>query len=307
MKMPVDLDAKIFYLLAFVPVVLTSYFYSQSPAGMAIPLYGFIILILKKSKLFSRKKASRTQKVFGLIVVFASFFIHYVASPFFPNTGFYGFANYSLYIVGLFLLFFEINALKEAFTPLFLVVAFFTSSFVSDLAKSYFTPYLPHFTSLIASVLRAIGLVTMHSSPNVIVLYTRNGPIPLMFVWGCIGFISMYVFSTILIVIMSEDPSSTKTKVIWAILGVLGIFFVNIIRILTIFVGFYFYGYAFDQVHLYIGYVLFITWSIIYLYLFSKRDVASQKIRMIYAKMKKRGSDYYQTEHGLRRMSCKAT
>jgi len=289
-----DNRSKSFYVLAFIPLVLISYFYSRagaSPYPLAIPLYGFIILVIKKPKIFSRSEAGAIQKVFGLVVVLASFFVYFVVSPFFPNAGFYGFANYSLYIVGLFLLFFEVAALKEAFSPLFLVVASFMGSFVSDLAKSYFTPFLPHFTSFIASVLRAIGIVSAYSlsNPNVILLYSSEGPIPLRIIWGCIGFIGMFIFSIILIVIMSEDPSNTKTKVIWSFLGVLGTFLVNIFRLVTVFVGFYFYGYEFDIVHLYMGYVLFIAWSVIFLYLFSKRNVISKRIRMVHAKIWRRG------------------
>lgn len=268
-----------FYILVLVPSVLMSYFYIESPYGLAIPLYVFIILVLKKHKLFSGPEAGTMQKAFGLMVVLASFFVYFVVSPFFPNATFYGFANYSLYIVGLFLLFFKVKVLKEALSPLFLVGALFVGSFFSDLAKSYFEPYLPHFTSFIASLLRAIGIAATQSpsNPNVIVLDALKGPISLVIIWGCIGFISMFVFSVILIVIMLEDPSNTKTKVIWSFLGMLGTFFVNIIRLVTIFVGFYFYGYEYDAVHLYIGYVLFITWSVIFFYLFSKRNVFSEK------------------------------
>lgn len=283
---------KSFYLLALVPFILMYYFYLQSsfgglviPFGLVIPLYGFIILVLKKHRLFSYPKAGVFQKLFGLIVVFASFFAYFIVSPFFPNATFYGFANYSLYIIGLFLVFFQIRALKEAFTPLFLVLAFLTGSFVSDMAKSFFSPFIPHLTSFIANILSMLGIAVTYSpsKPNLIVLNTMMGSIPLMIGWACVGFTSMYIFSIILVVIMSEDPSSTKTKVIWSIIGVLGTFFIGIIRLVTIFVGFYFYGYEYGEiVHSFIGYILFITWSVIFLYLFSKRNTILQKIRTIY-------------------------
>jgi len=277
----------IFYVLAFVPFVLMAPSLFQSPYGLAIPLYAFIILLLKKHKLFSRPDPNAIQKVLGLVAVLASFFVYFIVSPFFPNALFYGSANYSLYIVGLFLLFFEVKALKEAFSPLFLVVAPFLGSSISDLAKLHLTSYLPHFTSFITSLVRAIGIPATQSSfsANVITLYTSNGSIPLIIVWGCIGFTSMFIFSVILVLIMSEDPSSIRTKIVWSILGVLGTFLVNIIRLVTIFVGFHFYGYRFYDIHLYMGYVLFISWSVVFLYLFSKRNTISQKIRMGYAKI----------------------
>ena len=280
--------SKIFYILAFVPFVLMFYFSAEFHLASVVTLYGYIILVIKKPKLFSRPGGSAIQKVFGLVVVLASFFVYYIASPFFPNAVFYGFANYSLYIIGLFLLFFHVKVLKEALSPLFLVGASFLGSFFSDLTKSYFEVYLPNFTSFIASILRTIGIATQHpsSDPNTItMLYTVQGPISLGIGWGCVGFVGVFLFSVILIVIMLEDPSSPKTKVIWSVIGVSGMFFVNLIRIVTIFVGFYFYGYDFDKVHLYLGYILFITWSVIFFYLFSKRNVISQKIRMIRVKI----------------------
>jgi exosortase/archaeosortase family protein len=110
----------------------------------------------------------------------------------------------------------------------------------------------------------------------------------LLIIWGCVGFVSMFVFSVILVIIMVEDPSSTKTKVIWSILGVAGTFLVNVFRIVTLFVGFYFYGYEYDKVHLYIGYILFFAWIALFFYLFSKRNVVYQKIRMTFLAHTKR-------------------
>jgi len=276
-----------FYLLAFIPLLLISYFYVAYLLGLMIPLYGFILLLLKKHKLFSRPEPPVVQKLFGLVVIFASFFVYFFISPFIPEAVFYGFGNYFVYIIGLFLVFFEIRALKEAFSPLFLVGAFVSSSVISSWAGSLFTPYIPHFTLFIVNILRATGMAVTQSLsyPNVVVLHTANGPLSLMFVWACVGFISMYIFSIILVVVLSEEPSNIKTKIIWSIIGVLGIFALNILRIVTLIAGYYFYGYETGQIiHSYIGYILFVTWSLIFLYLFSKRNVISQKMRKLYAK-----------------------
>ena len=282
-----------FYLLAFVPILLLSYSYAEFPLGLMIPLYGFILLLLKKHKLFPRPEPPVVQKLFGLVVVFASFFVYFIVSPFFPEAGFYGFANYFVYIIGLFLVFFEIHALKEAFSPLFLIGAFVSSSVISNWAGSLFKPYIPHFTLFVVNILKATGMAVTQSmsNPNMIVLHTSKGLVSLVFVWACVGFISTYIFSIILVVILSEEPSNIKTKIIWSIIGVLGIFALNILRIVTLFAGYYFYGYEYGQiVHSYIGYILFILWSLIFLYLFSKRNTISLKIRLLHAKIWKRGT-----------------
>lgn len=283
--------SKSFYLLAFVPFLLLSLYYAHVHTefllGLMIPLYGFLILLLKKHKLFSHPEPHVVQKLFGLVVVFASFFVYFIVSPFFPQAGFYGFANYFVYLIGLFLLFFEIRAFKEAFSPLFLIVASISSATVSDLAGTLFQPYIPNFTSFITNILRATGMAVTQSSsyPNVIRMHTAKGPVSLVFVWACVGFISMYIFSIILVVILSETPGNIKTKIIWSIIGVLGILALNILRIIALSAGYYFYGYEYGEtIHSYIGYILFITWSLIFLYLFSKRNTILQKIRRIYAK-----------------------
>jgi len=258
-----------------------------------IPIYGFTLLLMKKHKLFSRPEPPVVQKLFGLVVVFASFFVYFIVSPFIPNAAFYGFGNYFVYIIGLFLVFFEIHALKEAFSPLFLIGAFVSSSVISNWAESLFKPYIPDFTLFIINLLRATGIeVTQSFSyPNVIVSQASKGPTALVIVWACVGFISMYIFSTILVVILSETPSNIKTKITWSIIGVLGIFALNILRIVTLIAGYYFYGYETGQIiHSYIGYILFITWNMVFLYLFSKRNTISLKIRLFNAKIWKRGA-----------------
>ncbi len=279
---------KSFYPLALVPLPLMFYFYAQSPFGLMIPLYGFILLVLKKHKLFSQPTPGAIQKLFGLILVLASFLAYYIVSPFFHKAVFYGFGNYFFYTSGLFLIFFQIRALKEAFSPLFLTVAFVAGSSVSDFAESLFSPFIPQLTSFIASILNTLGIAATYSlsRPNIIVLNTMKGSLPLSIDWACVGFAGMYIFSIILVLIMLEDPSSAKTRVIGAIIGVLGTFFIGMIRLITIFVGFHFYGYGYGQaIHSFIGYILFITWTVIFFYLFSKRNTISQKIRRLYTRI----------------------
>lgn len=281
--------AKSFYLLALIPVILMFFSYTRSPLGLVVPIYGFILLVLKKRKLFSHQRAGLFQKLLGLITVVASFFAYFLTSPFFPGVVFYGYANYFLYTIGLFLIFFQIQALKEAFSPLFLVAAFVTSSFVSDLAKSLFASVIPQLTGFVAAVLNALGIAATYSTnaPNTIVLNTAKGSLPLAIDWACIGFTTVYLFSIILIVIMYEDPSRIRTKVIWSTVGVLVTFLIAGIRLVAIFAGFYFLGSKYGQlIHLYGGYVLLITWSVIFFYLFSKRNAIIQKIKGIYEKVK---------------------
>lgn len=274
-----------FYVLAFAPLLLIMYYHVKWPFPVVIPLYGFLLLLIKKQNLSLRHEAGSIQKAFGLLVVLGSFFVYYALVPFYPSMAFYGSANYAIYIFGLFLTFYDISALREAFTPLFLIVAATSSSFISSWLELYLAPYIPDFVSFLAAILRTLGIeVTTHS--QIIVLQTVKGPLPLAFVWGCVGATSMLIFSIILVVTLFEESANLKTKLVWASIGLIGTFILNIVRVIIIFLADYFYGFEVGgQVHYVIGYALFITWLAIFFYTFSKRQIISGKIQSIKQKL----------------------
>lgn len=275
-----DNRPKIFYAAAFVPFVLIIYSYAAWPFDIAVPLYGFVLLAIKQPKLFSKKEANSLQKPFGLLLMFASFFLYFALAPFFPDAAFYGVGNYALYILGLFLLFFEVHALREAFSPLFLIVATTSTSIVSGLVEPFLSPYIPNMVSLIVTIIRSFGMKAdvLGWDYPIIMLYTPYGKFPIQFVWGCVGFTSVLLFSIILLVVLFEEPCSLRTKILWSIAGLLGVFFLNIVRVIMLFLTDYFYGYeAGAQVHYFIGYAIFITWIGIFFYAFSRRQAKTLK------------------------------
>jgi len=273
----------LFYVLSFAPLILIAY---SEVFGVVIAMYGFTLLLIKKRNLSHRHEAGETQKVLGLIIILGSFFVYYALAPFFRSVAFYGRANYVAYIFGLFLVFFDVSALREAFTPLFLIVAATSSSFISRWLEPHLTPYIPHFTSLIVAILRTLGVGVKTYNPNFIELQTSKGPLLTIFVWGCVGVDSILIFSIILVVVLFEESSSFRAKMLWSVVGVLGTLFVNVIRIIIIFLADYFYGFEVGgNVHYFIGYVLFITWLAIFFYTFSKRQVILGKIQWVKQKL----------------------
>lgn len=275
----------IFYLSALAPLVLIIYY---NVFSAIIPLYGFLIFLIKREKLISLPDSGFLQKLLGSIIIVGSFFVYYVIVPFFPYVGFYGAANYATYLLGLFLFFFNLSAIKEAFSPLFLIVAATSSSIVSNIAEPHLSPYLtPSLQKIIETILRTLQIkFTTHS--RVIVLQTWKGPLPLAFVWGCVGFYSTLVFSIILVVLLSENPSNIKTKLTWATIGLTGTLIINIIRITTIFIVDYHYGADVGgKIHYFIGYALFTAWLATFLYMFTKRQTIIKQIKSIKNKLHK--------------------
>jgi len=109
----------------------------------------------------------------------------------------------------------------------------------------------------------------------------------MVFVWGCVGVASMLIFSIILVVTLFEESANLKTKLVWAFIGLIGMFILNIFRVTIIFLADYFYGFEVGgKVHYILGYALFITWLAIFFYTFSKRQVISEKFQSIRQKLR---------------------
>ena len=83
----------------------------------------------------------------GVTIVLGSFFVYYPLVSLFPRASFYNIANYATFILGLFLTFFEISALKQAFIPLFLIVAATLNYLLFDGLEPLLSPYINHFIS----------------------------------------------------------------------------------------------------------------------------------------------------------------
>jgi len=276
----------LFYILALVPVLAILFY---SPLSVIIPAYGFILLYLKSQKLHTFKNADHIQKIVGFFLIIASFFVYYLLGRVFPDVGFYGGANYIVYLLGLFLVFFELSALKEAFAPLFLIAAATSTSQIELFLKPYLAPYSNDFALLIASILKTLGMnvsVSHSSDMALLSFYSMHGNLIMTaFVYECIGVYSALTFSIILVVVLFEDPSDLKVKLLFSALGVLGTFIVNIIRVTIIFITDYFYGAeAGGQIHYIIGYILFSAWIVCFLYLYSKRQTVLGKIRSLWRK-----------------------
>jgi len=277
--------ANLFYILAFAPLLLILY---HNPFNTVISFYGFLLLIMKKFRLFSYQEATLIQKLFGFLIIISSPFIHLALLPFFPWAIHYGPANYATHILGLFLVFFNITALKEAFAPVFLIIAPSAAPIASRWAESYLKPLLPFFTSLVVTIINVVGIkaVIHNSHPTWIVMYTPNGTSTSQIIWACIGFESAFVFAIVLILLLSEGPGNKKTKILWSAVGLLGTLLLNIFRVVLLFVTNYVFGMRVSTtVHYFVGYVLFIVWITAFLFLFLKREAIQGKIKLVWRKL----------------------
>jgi exosortase/archaeosortase family protein len=278
---PIKDKLQIFYMLAFLPLLIIGYFNFKSGAlEVIVALYGFILLYTKKHDLAAHLGTNRLQRSLSPIIIIASFSLYYALAPFIPQVAYYGSASYVTYMIGLLLAFFHLSALKLAFSPLFLIIAASSISFMSTWLRNFFSSYVPNFVQMIALIMKAIGENVRVSAPIILTFQTPEGNINVPIAWECVGAYSTLIFSVILLILMAEERSETKTKIVWCLIGIAGTFIVNIIRIILILLAYKYYGYRLAwTIHNYIGgYVLFMAWLIFFLYLFSKRKVLPQKI-----------------------------
>jgi exosortase/archaeosortase family protein len=272
----------LFYILSFVPLLLISYYDLWI---LVIAFYGFIFLLSKYQKLQPVEDPALPQRILGIILIISSFFVHYALMKVLPKAGYYGVQNYIIFLLGLFLTFFNASALRETFTPLFFMAAATSSSIVADWLKPFLSPYLDNIAYIIVGILNTIGVnasvYNSSSAPNIAFRSASGTYIYASFVYECVGVFSALVFSIILIIVLFEDSSSWRARLAASIIGVTGTFALNIGRVTIILLADYFYGAeAGANVHYVIGYGLFSAWLILFLYVYSKREAIQKKLKL---------------------------
>ncbi len=196
----------LFYILAFIPIFPIGYFGYVARRDLfaaLIPLYGFLILLIKKDKISGFSNSDKIIQFVGLILVLASLFLYYPIALFYPQAQFYGVTNYTVYLVGLFLAFFEVSALKQSFTTLFLIVAATASFTVGKWMEFLLYPFIPYFVQIMAFVLMVLRIPADLVSPTAFVLHTQSGrTLYLNVAPGCIGIYSFLTFAVIIVATM---------------------------------------------------------------------------------------------------------
>ena len=279
----------LFCVLAFAPLLLIVYYKQISGVSILsalIPFYGFLLLFFKKERLLVFPDAGTVQRFLGVATMFVSFLIHYALVYFYSAFHEAGGIFYAVYLIGLFLVFFSLPALKEAFSAVFLVVVGGSSFYVGELLEYYIEPLVPYFVRVMAFVVRLLGIPAIIASPYTIMLNKPPVPVPVTFEAGCIGIQSFLIFAVIIVVTMVEESASVRTKFLWSLAGVVGTFVVNIIRVSLICVVIYYFGYQnWGEIHSWIGYALFLLWLAFFFILFSSREAVLNKIRLLRQKL----------------------
>jgi thaumarchaeosortase len=100
---------------------------------------------------------------------------------------------------------------------------------------------------------------------NQLFLWGYKGFVGLAIYWPSSGVVSMIIYSLVILVLMVKLDAPRKRKVVYAVIGAVGTYFVNVIRITLIVLYITYVSSNFAAFHASIGEVLFIAWIFIYL------------------------------------------
>ncbi len=100
---------------------------------------------------------------------------------------------------------------------------------------------------------------------NQLFLWGYKGFVGLAIYWPSSGVVSMIIYSLVIVVLMVKLDAPRTRKAIYAVIGAIGTYFVNVFRITLIVLYITYVSSDFQAFHASIGEVLFIAWIFIYL------------------------------------------
>jgi thaumarchaeosortase len=101
--------------------------------------------------------------------------------------------------------------------------------------------------------------------PNRLFLVGEKGPMTLTIFWPSSGVVSMIVYSLVIVVLMVKLDAPRRRKALYAAIGAVGTYLVNVIRITLIVLYVTYISLDVETFHESIGEVLFIVWIFIFL------------------------------------------
>lgn len=118
--------------------------------------------------------------------------------------------------------------------------------------------------------------LNIHGFPNLILI-----------AWGCAGVQSLFIYTFVILLFTKGAPISTKRKIIYVVIGAIGTFIVNILRIVSIcLIGVQKGAEALRIFHEYYGELFFIVWIIAYLLIIIYGAQILTKMSVLLSKLK---------------------
>lgn len=134
--------------------------------------------------------------------------------------------------------------------------------------------FVPFTTSSAASILRLIGYKTVemgfldpfHGLGSILAVIQGKSLFSVTIFWPCAGIHSFMIYAFVILLFVKEFTVSLTRKIIYIVIGAIGTFLANVLRIVTICtIGLRIGKQAAEHFHSYYGELFFIAWMLSYL------------------------------------------
>jgi exosortase len=273
--------AKLWVGFALVSLVIllvfsSSTYFEFDALGIWI-LSGIAILYLSRKKI---EYLDKNAKIWIVILGAAIIILGLVSIPIGFTHPPFSIGEYSIILSGVGIIIFGLYGLRSYLLPVslpFIAIAGYSGYEVFLRNQDWLvSPLVPVTTSISVGLLNFLGIGTVVED-NVFTFISRSGdPISLTIVSDCTGIMSLGTFTIAAIIVLSSFPKSiTRRSIWWLILGYVGTYCANIVRIVLIALSGYYFGPVgvIEQVHVNIGWIIFSGWMIIFWYYFFTRVI----------------------------------
>lgn len=257
--------------------ILTSASYLKIDA-LAIWILSCIAILYRSRREMNYLSISGKTKVviFGVFICIFSFLNIPIG---FGNPP-YSIGDFSIFLSGLGLVIFGLlgygSFLLPVCFPLIAVLGFQGYELFLRHQEWLAAPLVPPTVALTLLLLNLAG-ISAHSSSNVIMFTSKFGdPIQLAIVADCTGIWSLGTFTVAMLIVLSSFPQAISKKgALILLIGYVGTYAANILRVFFISLSGYFYGPrgVIESAHVHIGWIIFSTWMIIFWYIFFTRQL----------------------------------
>jgi len=267
----------------FCIVTLVIFIFTQKSSYLEIDALGMWVLSCLAIIYLSRKETgtiTENQKRLFLIIGFMMCLLSFISIPLGITNPPYSIGEISLLLSGIGVIIFTLLNFRSLVLPVsipFIAVMGYGGYEVFLRNQDWVTaPLIPFITHITIFLLNILG-ISSASNGNIISFMSLTGnPIYLSIVSDCTGIWSLGTFTVAVIIVLSSFPESvTKKSLLLIVIGYLGTFIANIIRILVIALAGYFFGPVgiLENVHVHIGWIVFTLWMIIFWYYYFTRQI----------------------------------
>ena len=259
-----------FYSMVVIAFFLDFYVMQVSFAFFSYTLIFGIAIMLNDKKFYEIKEVLLWEFLLGVATVIASFtVVTPIKWQFVPRTRVFGVFNGGVLMVGYFLIFYGIRKYKIVLPFLIFYGAIVTLNgtwglVVNDFAQVYLAPITSNFSY---NFLKFLGYPVRISGITITIISQNGTPVSATVAGACSGIEGMSLSTIMLIGLLIGSQIKYVWRALIVTVGAVSMFFINVLRIVIIFMMAYYYGQeGLVLTHEWLGNILFLVFILGYWY-----------------------------------------